>query len=68
LGTEGRLTLSDGTNSAHINLLGQYAATFSTAPPVGYTGFVLADDGTAHHGTLVSYAPLSLGSTVPSQA
>jgi hypothetical protein len=54
-GTSGRLTLSDGTDSARITLLGQYAANFTTAPAVGYTGFVLSDDGTANHGTLLSY-------------
>jgi hypothetical protein len=53
--TAGWLTLGDGTHSAQLALLGQYASNVSTAPPVGYTGFVLADDGGASHGTLVSY-------------
>jgi hypothetical protein len=56
-GTKGKLTLSDGTNGANIGLLGQYVANFTTtAPPSGYTGFVLADDGSASHGTLLSYS------------
>src|SRR5262249_32053416 len=54
--TSGRLTLSDGVHSAGLTLLGQYAASFTTAPPArGFTGFVLADDGRPSHGTLVSY-------------
>ena len=57
--TQGALRLSDGTDSARVVLLGQYAANFTSAPAPGYTGFVLADDGTASHGTKVTYLAAS---------
>jgi len=54
--TGGTLLLSDGVDSARIPLLGQFANNFTVAPPLpGYVGFVLADDGTASHGTRVTY-------------
>lgn len=53
--TAGRLRLSDGVDSAQLTLIGQYANSFTTAPAPGFVGFVLADDGTPNHGTLVTY-------------
>jgi hypothetical protein len=53
--TQGTLAVTDGSHSASITLLGQYANTFTESPSPGYVGFVLADDGTANHGTLVTY-------------
>jgi hypothetical protein len=58
LDNAGLLTLSDGSNSAAIKLIGHYAANFQDVPPPtpsGYMGFVLTDDGSPSHGTLVSY-------------
>jgi len=53
--TGGTLRLRDGDDVARVMLLGDFASNFSVAPPPGYVGFVLADDQTANHGTLVSY-------------
>jgi hypothetical protein len=53
--TGGTLRVSDGVDTAQLTLLGQYANNFTTAPGTGYVGFVLSDDGTANHGTLVTY-------------
>ena len=44
-GTGGTLTVSDGTDTANITLLGQYTAD----------GFQAADD--QHLGTLITYHP-----------
>jgi hypothetical protein len=55
LQTKGALDLTDGTNSASITLLGQYIAGFTESPSSGYSGFVLSDDGSANHGTAVTY-------------
>jgi hypothetical protein len=52
-GTEGQLALGAGSSSASITLLGNYISAFNPAP--GNPGFVLADDGTSRHGTLVKY-------------
>jgi hypothetical protein len=49
----GHLTLGTASNSASITLLGAYMSAFNPAP--GNPGFVLADDGTSSHGTLVQY-------------
>jgi hypothetical protein len=54
-GTKGMLTIGDGAHAASIRLLGDYAANFTSVPSPGYMGFVLSDDGTASHGTAVSY-------------
>jgi hypothetical protein len=52
-GTSGTLTLGTASQTDRITLFGNYAATFD--PPSGQAGFVLSDDGTASHGTLVTY-------------
>jgi hypothetical protein len=52
----GTLTLNDGAHSTSLALLGQFIGSFNFgAAAHGASGFVLADDGTASHGTAVSY-------------
>jgi hypothetical protein len=52
--TKGLLTISDGVDTASIRLFGAFANDFSVGPPpIGFTGFVLSDDGT--NGTTVNY-------------
>ena len=52
----GTLSITDGTDSAKLKLIGDYAASVFTGPtPVGAVGFLLSNDGSG--GTMVSYLP-----------
>jgi len=52
--TKGHLTISDGVDTAIIRLVGAFSDDVTVVPPsVGFTGFVLADNGSS--GTTVNY-------------
>jgi hypothetical protein len=55
-GTAGALTISDGTHTANLSLLGNFVASFAKGTPSSsFQGFVVSDDGSGAHGTAINY-------------